>query len=283
MKIFLAGATGAIGRPLVPLLVGAGHEIVGTTRAATKSGLIAALGARAVVLDVFDRDRLFAVLREERPEAVIHRLTDLGARDFAANARVRVEGTRNLIDAARAAGVRRVVAESIAWAYAPGVGPAREDEPLDLEAPPPRRQMVAGVQALEQAVAEAPEGVALRYGLLYGPGTWYASDGLIAEQVRRGELKANEGVTSFLHVADAARAALLALNWPPGAVNVVDDEPAPATEWLPVYAAALGAPPPFTTSSGRGERGASNARARCELGWQPLYPTWREGFNTALG
>jgi nucleoside-diphosphate-sugar epimerase len=284
MKILLAGASGVIGRTLVPLLVGAGHEVAGTTRAAASAALIESLGARPVVVDVYARERLFEVMRTERPDAIIHQLTDLRARDFAANARLRSAGTRNLIDAAHAVGVGRVVAQSLAFAYAPGDGPAGEEEPLDVDAPPPLNQTAAGVRALEAAVGEVAEGVVLRYGALYGPGSWMAHDGPVAEQVRRGELAANEGITSFVQVEDAARAALLALGWPRGAYNIVDDEPAPATTWLPIYAGALGAPAPASTSgSRRGERGASNAKAREQLGWQPRYASWRVGFREALG
>jgi nucleoside-diphosphate-sugar epimerase len=279
MKIFVAGATGAIGRRLLPLLAAAGHDVAGATRVAAKGELVRALGATPVIVNVFDREALVAAVAAARPDVVIHQLTDLAGRDFAGNTRIRIEGTRNLLDAAQAAGVRRVIAQSLAFAYAPGVGPAREDEPLDLDAPESRRQTIVGVQALEGAVAALPAGVILRYGLLYGPGTWYAPDGQIADQVRRGALVANENVSSFVHVEDAARAALAALDWPAGAVNVVDDEPAPATVWLPVYAAALGAPaPPTAPGQDRGARGASNAKARHELGWQPRYPTWRIGF-----
>lgn len=284
MKVFVAGATGVVGRRLLPLLVAEGHEVVGTTRDPTKAGLVRGLGARPVVLDAFDRDGVLAAVSAERPEVVVHQLTDLARWDLAANARLRVQGTRNLVAAARAAGVRRMVAQSIAFAYAPGDGPAREEEPLDLAAPPPRRDTVLGVRALEQAVAELPVGVVLRYGLLYGPGTWNAKDGPVADQVRRGERPATDGVASFVHVEDAARAVLPALAWPPGPVNVVDDDPAPGTAWLPVYAAAIGAPPPpVRRGSERGERGAANTKARRELGWAPRYPTWREGFRVALG
>ena len=283
MKLLVLGATGAIGRALIPLAIASGHSITVATRHAAKSAWLAGQGARPVVVDALDRDHLFAVLRAERPDAVIHQLTDLAARDWDANNQLRITGTRNLVDAARAVGVRRVVAQSLAFVYAPGTAPAREDEPLDLAAPGARRRTVAGVVALEAAVGEPPEGVALRYGVLYGPGTWYARDGLIADQVRRGELAAGEGVTSFIHVEDAARAALDALGWPPGPVNIVDDEPAPMTLWLPVYAAALGAPPPPSSGQpARNERGASNAKARGELGWQPRYPSWRIGFPAAL-
>jgi nucleoside-diphosphate-sugar epimerase len=239
-------------------------------------------GAKAAVLDVFDREAVFAAIAAAKPEAVVHQLTSLGERNFADNSRIRIEGTRHLVDASRAAGVRRMIAQSISWAYAPGEGPAREEEPLDLEAPAPRSGTIRGVHALESAVAEMPEAVILRYGLFYGAGTWYAPDGYVAEQVRRGDMPATDGVSSFVHVDDAARAALLALEWPPGAVNVVDDEPAPGTVWLPDYASLLGAPEPSRQAgSARGERGAANGKAK-RLGWQPRYASWREGFRSTL-
>ncbi|HZS92954.1 MAG TPA: NAD(P)-dependent oxidoreductase [Chloroflexota bacterium] len=279
MKIFVAGATGVMGRRLVPLLVAAGHEVVGTTRTGEKAGMLRAMGAVPAVVDAFDRAGLATAVSAAQPDVVMHQLTDLSARDSAANARVRIEGTRHLVDAARAAGVRRLIAQSIAWAYEPGPGPADEGVPLDTAAPEPRHTLVAGVQALETAADEIEGAVVLRYGLFYGPGTWYAPDGAIAEQVRRGEVTADASVSSFIHVDDAARAALVALDWPPGIVNVVDDEPAPGSVWLPVYAASLGAPAPrIGTGQERGARGASNGKARRQLGWRPLYPSWREGF-----
>lgn len=282
MRIFLAGATGVIGRLLLPLLVEAGHEVAGTTRRAERLERIAAAGGQPVLVDVLDRQATFAALAAARPDVVIHQLTDLSTRDFAANSRVRVEGTRNLVDAALAVGVSRMIAESIAWVCAPGQGPAREDEPLDLDAPPPRGELVTAVQALEQAVAELPVGIVLRYGLLYGPGTWYTRDGPVTDQVRRGEIQATDGVASFLHVADAAWAARAALAWPAGLLNIVDDVPAAGTEWLPLYARLVGAPPPpVRPGAAAWERGASNARAR-QLGWQPRYPTWRDGFTAVL-
>jgi nucleoside-diphosphate-sugar epimerase len=282
MKILVVGAAGVIGRQLVPLLVKSDHEVVGTTRRAEKIRLLQELGAAPVIVDVFDREELSRVVSEVQPDVIIHQLTDLSARDFAANGRIRQVGTRNLVDAAQAAGVRHIIAQSIAWVYAPGEGPADESVPLDLEAALPRRSTVESVQALEQAVLEVERGIVLRYGLFYGPGTWYAPDGLFAEQVRRGELSADDGITSFVHVDDAARATLQALDWPAGVVNIVDDEPAPGSVWLPVYAATLGAPtpsvsrerPPFA-------RGALNTKARQLLHWQPLYPSWREGFAQA--
>ncbi len=156
-----------------------------------------------------------------------------------------------------------MIGESISWVYAPGSGLAREDEPLDLSAPLPRGRMVGVVHSAEQAVAEMPIGVMLRCGIFYGPGTWYARDGLTTEQIRRGEIEATGGVTCFIHVADAAHAALQALDWPSGPVNIVDDEPAAGTEWVPLYASLVGAPPPPVKHTAKPwERGVSNAKAR---------------------
>ncbi|SFB49262.1 Nucleoside-diphosphate-sugar epimerase [Cohnella sp. OV330] len=283
MKIAVAGATGAIGKSLIPLLLAAGHEVTGFTRHAASAARLEALGAKAAVLDIFDREAVFAAIREAEPETVIHQLTSLGERDFASNTRIRTVGTRHLVDAALAAGVRRMIAQSISWAYAPGEGPATEEEPLDLDAPAPRSGTIQGVHALETAASEMPEAVILRYGLFYGSGTWYAKDGFMAVAVRRGEQPATDGVSSFIHVDDAASATLLALGWPPGAVNAVDDRPAPASEWLPHYAAQLGAPAPERQlGAARGERGAANAKAR-GLGWQPRFADWRDGFAATLG
>ncbi|MDG0809279.1 NAD-dependent epimerase/dehydratase family protein [Cohnella rhizosphaerae] len=283
MKIAVAGASGAIGKSLIPLLVAAGHEVTGFTRHAANAAWLEAQGAKAAVLDIFDREAVFAAIREAEPETIIHQLTSLGERDFASNSRIRMVGTRHLVDAASAAGVRRMIAQSISWAYAPGEGPAYEEEALDLNAPAPRSGMIQGVHALETAALEMPEAVLLRYGLFYGPGTWYAKDGFMADEVRRGALPATDGVASFVHVDDAAWAALLALDWPSGAVNVVDDRPSPGGEWLSHYAALLGAPAPERVpGSARGERGASNAKAR-RLGWQPRFADWRDGFAATLG
>ncbi|MFD0695648.1 NAD-dependent epimerase/dehydratase family protein [Paenibacillus sp. GCM10027628] len=284
MKILVAGASGAVGRSLLPLLVEAGHEVVGMTRNPAYVERLQSVGVQPVLVDVLDREAVFAALQETKPQTVIHQLTSLSVRNFADNARIRIEGTRNLVDAAQSVGVRRMIAQSISWAYVPGDGPATEEEALDLDAPAPRQQTVQGIQALEQTVADMPEYVILRYGLFYGPGTWYAPSGFMAEQVRNQGLPETDGISSFIHVDDAARAAYLALNWPTGPVNIVDNEPAHGTEWLPIYAAAIGAPKPQAQVPGqRWERGASNAKAREQYGWEPLYPSWRVGFRDVLG
>jgi nucleoside-diphosphate-sugar epimerase len=279
MKIFVAGSTGVIGRLLVPKLIHAGHEVIGMTHSLERKPFIEAMGTKAVVVDVFDRDTTLLVVEEIQPDAIIHQLTSLGHMNFVDNARIRIEGTRNLVDAAQAAGIKRMIAQSISWAYEPGDYPASEEVPLDIHAPLPRKSTIDGIVALEEGVAEIENHVILRYGMLYGPDTWYDKKGIMTEKVRQRQLYATDGITSFLHVEDAANAALLALDWPTGPVNIADDEPAAGTEWLPVYADLLQVPvPEYQTGSNRGERGASNAKARNDYGWTPLYPSWRTGF-----
>lgn len=280
MRIFVAGASGAIGRRLLPLLTAAGHDVVGTTR--TEAGLDAlrALGARPVQLDVFDAEATAAAVAAHAPDVVMHQLTALAGGNPADNARIRIEGTRNLVDAAKRAGVTRIVAQSISWAYEPGSGPARETDPLDVAAPAPRATTIGGIRSLEDAVAELPQHVILRYGTLYGPGTWFAPGGLMADKLAAGTLPANDGVSSFVHVDDAAGAALAALEWTAnGPVNIVDDEPAPAHAWAPVLADAFALPAPAHTEGGAPwERGADNTLAR-SYDWVPRHGSWRTGFH----
>jgi len=280
MKIFVAGATGVIGRSLIPLLVNEGHDVYGMIRKESDADIIIKMGAEPIVADVFDRETVFTALQQSQPDVVFHQLTALSNGSSVENAKIRKEGTRNLVDASKYVGVKRIIAQSISWAYEPGNFPATEDIPLDIHAHMPRKTTIRGVMALEEMVTEMPEYVILRYGTLYGPGTWYAKDDVIADQVRKKEMLGINGVTSFLHVEDAARAALMALNWPSGPVNIVDDHPAPGTLWLPVYASAIGADlPSFQTTNNSWERGASNHKARNEYGWEPIYPSWTEGFK----
>jgi nucleoside-diphosphate-sugar epimerase len=278
MRIFVAGATGAVGRQLVPLLVEAGHEVSGSSRTLQGAQQLQDQGATAHRLDMFDRDQVLQTVAGVSPQVIVHQLTALSGGSPVDNARIRREGTRNLVDAAHAAQVPRIIAQSISWAYEPGDKPARETVPLDLQAPDPRATSVGGVVALEEAVAEVERYVILRYATLYGPGTWYAPQGYMAQQLRDGRLAANEGVSSFLHVADAARAAVVALDWPNGVYNIADDEPAAASDWVPVLARALGEPVPETSAGRAGwERGADNGAARAQ-GWVPAHPHWRDGF-----
>lgn len=283
MRIFVAGASGVIGRLLLPQLVQAGHEVIGMTRKEEQRQAIEQTGAAAVLADVFNREQMVNVLAEIKPDVVIHQLTSLSEGSSAENARIRIEGTRNLVDAAKQAKITKMIAQSISWAYEPGSAPAAEETALDVNAPAPRSITINGVTALEEAVKEIPEYVILRYGTLYGPATWYDKAGATAEKVRNQELKATDGVSSFVHVQDAANAACQALEWPTGTYNIVDDEPAKGTEWLPVYAEALHAPrPEIGSGSSPWERGASNSKAKRECGWKLEYPTWRTAFFRAL-
>jgi nucleoside-diphosphate-sugar epimerase len=282
MRVFIAGGSGVVGRTLIPLLTAQGHEVTGTTRDPNNVDLLRSLEATPVVVDVFDRDGLFAAVRAARPDAVINQLTDLKRLDFAALARVRTEGTRNLVDAARAVGVRRMVTQSFWGVYVPGDGLADEETPLYVDAPQPWNGIAQPVATMEQIANEIPDSVVLRYGMFYGPGTSFASDGRSAEQVQRGQLPANENVTSFLHIEDVAISTVQALGWPAGVYNIADDEPAAATDWLPRYASEIGAPPP-PQAAGRDlllSRGVTSQKAH-EQGWTPRHPSWQAGFVAA--
>ncbi|MEZ5076410.1 MAG: NAD(P)-dependent oxidoreductase [Solirubrobacterales bacterium] len=308
MRVFVAGASGVLGRPLLPKLLAAGHQVTGTTRRPERAAAIRAAGAEAVVCDALDAAALREAVLAARPEAVIHLLTALPQRydprsDYlAATDRIRVEGTRNLLEAVTAAGARRVVAESIAFAYRPeGSWVKGEDEPL-AGGPGKLGATFGAVAELERQVLAGQrfEGIVLRYGWLYGPGTYYDRGGQQAEEVERRRFPVvgkGTGTFSFLHVEDAADATLAALErGAPGTYNVVDDEPAPLREWLPVYAAALGAGPPRrvpawlarivagkdAAAAALAMRGAANAKAKRELGWEPGHPSWRQGFREAL-
>lgn len=312
MRIFFAGATGAIGRRLVPRLVGAGHQVTAITRSeATLAGL-RSVGAEPVLCDVFDVERLRSVVARAEPDAVINQLTDLPqslkprklGEYYAANNRVRREGTRNLLSSALGAGVRRFVVQSAAYWYAQTGGLVKmEEAPLYLDAPAPVGPAVETMKHVEDAVlsADGLEGVVLRYGFFYGPGTWYAKEGDVGRQVRKWRypiIGKGEGIYSFIHVDDAAEATVAALEGArPGVYNVVDDEPASAAEWMPIYAEALGArrPPRVPVFIARliagealvgwmlGLRGASNRKIKNELRWSPRYESWRRGFFENLG
>ncbi|HEY3208473.1 MAG TPA: NAD(P)-dependent oxidoreductase [Actinomycetota bacterium] len=311
MNVFVAGATGAIGRRLLPLLLQGGHEVTGMTRSPERARTIEEAGARAVVCDALDAQGVKAAVAAATPDAVIHQLTSIPPaldprrydQQMATNDFLRTEGTRNLVEAAKAVGVRRVVAQSIAFAYAPiGPGPKREEDPLFLDAPHPFRRSVLAIRDLEDAVTHTDgiDGVVLRYGFFYGPGTAFARDGSMAETVRRRRLPivgGGRGVYSFVELGDAASATVAALTSPPGTYNVVDDDPAPVREWIPYYARVLGVKPPLRVPAFVGRiaggplaayymtmvQGASNERARRELGWTPGYPSWRQGFRESLG
>ena len=310
MRVFVAGATGAIGRQLVPRLVAAGHEVHGMTRSESRQAMLSELGAVPVVADALDPDQVAEAVARARPEVIVHQLTAIGAvdmrhfdRDFALTNRLRTEGTDHLLSAGQAVGVRRFVAQSNGAAPYARTGGAVKDEEDPLDPTPARemRAMVAAIRHLEEAVlgADWTEGIVLRYGAFYGPGTSLAPGEQLFELIRKRKFPLvgdGAGVWSFIHIADAAEATLAAVeHGSPGVYNVVDDDPAPVAEWLPALARTLGAKKPMRVPRfiGRlfaGEagvvmmtdvRGASNAKAKRELGWHPAHPSWRQGFAAA--
>jgi 2-alkyl-3-oxoalkanoate reductase len=313
MRVFVAGATGALGRRLVPLLVAGGHQVTAMTRRVGRTMELYAAGAEPVVADALDRDAVLAAVTAARPEAVVHQLTDLAGvtsmrrfdQGFAATNRLRTEGTDHLLEGARAAGASRFVAQSFAgWPFARVGGPVKtEDDPLDPDPPAELRRTLDAIRHLESAVvgAEDLEGIVLRYGGFYGPGTSAGEGGYMLDDLRRRRfpvIGAGTGVWSFVHIDDAATATLAALErGVPGIYQIVDDDPAPVSAWLPALAAAAGARPPRQVPTWlarllAGEhavvlmtevRGASNAKARRELGWRPAHASWRQGFRTGLG
>lgn len=320
MKVFVAGATGVLGRELVPQLVARGHEVVGMTRTASKQDGLRALGARPVVADALDPDAVAGVVGEAEPEVIVHQLTALSGpmsmrdarhpdRSFAATMtnRLRTEATDHLLAAGRAVGARRFVAQSFAaFRFARTGGPVQtEADPLDPDPPAALRVALAGILHLEQAVTtiEWGEGLVLRYGGFYGPGTGIslAPDAVMAGPIRKRRFPivgGGGGVWSHVQIEDAAAATAIAVErGQPGIYNIVDDEPAPVREWLPVLASALDAKPPrrvprWLARLAAGEmatvmmtdvRGASNEKAKRELGWRLRYPSWRQGFAQGLG
>ena len=303
MRVFVAGASGAIGTRLVPQLIDRGHEVIGTSRSPGNAERVRALGAEPIALDLLDARAVRTAVLAAEPDAIVHQATALADlrdfrhfdRSFAQTNRLRTEGTDALLAAAREAGVRRFVAQSFASTrYAREGGPVKtEDDPLDPTPVPAMRETDAAMRYLDQAVTDAG-GIALRYGGFYGA----ANDGLL-EPVRKRQFPIvgdGGGVSSFIHLDDAAAATVLALEHDgAGIYNIVDDEPAPVREWLPVLADVLGAKPPrrvprwlarlfageAAVMMGTEARGASNAKAKRELGWTPRYPSWREGFVAA--
>lgn len=311
MRIFLAGASGALGRQLVPALRAAGHDVVGTTRSSEKADELKAAGAEPVLLDALDAAAVHEAVAAARPDVVMHQLTAISKPDFknldagfAATNRLRTEGLDHLLAAARHAGAKRFIAQSFTgWPNErSGTAPKTEDDRLDPNPAKNSEQSLAAIRHVESTVSGADdiEGVVLRYGAFYGPGTDLGAGGSMVEMVRKRQLPlvgGGAGVFSFVHIADAATAAVAAVDsGAPGIYNIVDDEPAPVATWLPYLAEAIGAKPPrrlpawlvkpmlgeFGINWMTASRGSSNAKATHELGWTPSYPTWRDGFH-ALG
>jgi nucleoside-diphosphate-sugar epimerase len=304
MRVFVTGATGALGRHLVPELVAARHEVTATTRTPGKVAQLRAAGAEPVVLDGLDREAVIAAVRAAAPEVIVHQMTALAGlrsfrnpdKAFAVTNQLRTRGTDNLLAAAEQAGTRRVIAQSYA-----GPGPDKpsggalktEEDPLDWRPIRSAMQMPAAITYVDKTVpVAAPEGIVLRYGAFYGPG---ASDVLV-QMLRKRQVPVigGTGIWSFIEITDAAAATIAAVDrGAPGIYNVVDDDPAPVAQWLPYLAQVAGAKPPlrvpawlgrllageFVVAQMTSSRGYSNEKARKELGWEPRYPSWREGFR----
>lgn len=310
MRIFVAGATGVVGQRLLPKLLERGDEVIALTRTESKQRTLLEMGARPVLADGLDREAISAAVRNAEPEVVVHQMTALAGgidvrrfeKSFAQTNLLRSRGTDYLLAAAREAGARRFVAQSYAgWPYAREGGPVKtESDPLDPDPPAGLRTTFEGIRHLETAVtgAEGIDGLVLRYGGFYGPGTSLASDGEHTELVRKRQFPlvgGGTGVWSFAHVEDVASATLAAIDHgAPGIYNVADDEPSPVHTWLPYLAKMIGAKPPLRVPAWIGRlaagehglammttvRGASNAKAKRELGWAPAFPSWRQGFET---
>ncbi len=315
MRIFIAGATGAVGSRLLPLLAAEGHDVFGSSRTEDGRAAVDTGGGTGVVMDPLDGASVRAAVAEAKPDVVVHQLTALSAmsgnlrkwdRDFALTNRLRTEATDHLLAAARESGVRRFVAQSYGghWTNQRTGGPVKtEADPLVEHAEKEATESLRALKHLERAVTSAPdlEGVVLRYGNFYGPGNTLSRDGEMGGMVRRGKLPVvggGGGVWSWIHIDDAAAATVAAVDrGAPGIYNVVDDEPAPVVEWLPYLAEQLGGKRPmrlpgwvarpmighFGLALMTTVRGSSNAKARRELGWTPRYPSWREGFRTGIG
>jgi nucleoside-diphosphate-sugar epimerase len=313
MKVFVAGGSGAMGRRLVPQLVAGGYEVVVMIRDEGKAPWLREIGAQPVVADALDGAAVARTVRASEPEIVIHQLTALAGaqsfknfdKEFALTNRLRTEGTDHLLEAARAAGVRRIVAQSYGnWNYErTGSAVKTEQDPFDPDPPANQVESLRAIRYIEDAVMNAGgiEGIALRYGNFYGPGTGLDLGGDIVAQVRKRRFPIvgdGAGIWSFVHIDDAAAAAIAAIgHGRPGVYNVADDEPAPVAKWLPDLAEVVGAKPPrhvpvWLGRLAAGEvgvsmmtriRGTSNAKAKAELGWSPRYQTYREGFRNGLG
>jgi len=312
MKIFVTGGTGALGRFLLPQLIDKGHEVVALTRSPDKAEGIEKTGASAVIADPLDKQQLTAAVRRAEPEVIIHQLTALSTvanfkkldQEFTLTNRFRTEVTDTLLAAARTIGTRRFIAQSYCgWPYARKGGPIKtEEDPLDPKPPESFVKTLAAIKYLEDKMRSVTflEGLALRYGAFYGPGNAIGKGGSVWKLVRKRRLPlvgGGGGIWSFIHISDAASATVAAVtNGAPGIYNIVDDEPAPVSKWLPALAKAIGAKPPYRIPHWLGEltigkagvgimtniRGCSNAKAKQELHWTPIYPSWRVGFVDAL-
>jgi len=309
MRVFIAGGSGAVGKRLVPLLTASGHQVIATTRTPSKRNELRALGAEPVLLDAWDRIAIMKAITSAHPDVIVHELTALSKmhnfkrfdEEFALTNRLRTEGIQYLLEAAQAAGVRRFIAQSFTgWTIARDGGPVKtEDDLLDPNPPQSMKQTLGAIRQLESNVGSAAklDGIVLRYGNFYGPGTSLGPGGEMVELVRQRQFPifgSGAGVWSFIHIDDVAQATRLAIEHAPaGIYNIVDDEPAEVSVWLPALAQAIGAKPPYRLPAWVGRliigeagmsmmtkvRGASNAKAKELLNWKPVYSTWRDGFH----
>jgi nucleoside-diphosphate-sugar epimerase len=312
MTIFVAGATGAIGQRLIPLLVAGGHRVIGTTRTSSKIDQLRAKGAEPVIVDGLDREAVLECVLSAKPDVIVHQMSALASMrsfkrfddEFALTNRLRTEGTEYLLAAAHAAGARKFVAQSYSgWPSAREGGPVTtEADPFDAAPPKTMSKTLAAIRKLENLVVHASGmiGTVLRYGSFYGPGTSVAQDGEVIQLIRQRKfplIGSGAGIWSFIHIDDAASATRLAIERDaPGVYNIVDDEPAPVATWLPELASAVGAKAPYHLPAWLGQliagsaglsimtkvRGSSNAKAKSELGWRPRYTSWRDGFRYGL-
>lgn len=312
MRVFVAGSTGAVGKVLVPHLIENGHEVVALVRTAQRTKALEAVGAKVALADALNKDELTAAIRRADPDVIIHQLTALTGvgnfkrfdEEFALTNRFRTEVTDTMLAAARLVGTRRFIAQSFCgWPFAREGGPVKtEEDPLDPNPPTSVSKTLAAIRYLEDTVRSSVDvqALALRYGILYGPGTGIAQDGSIVELVRKRRMPIvgdGAGIWSFIHINDVARVTAAAIgHGDPGIYNVVDDEPTPVSTWLPALADAVGAKPPYKVPAWLGKlvigdggvsmmtksRGGSNAKAKRALGWQPIYPSWRRGFIEGL-
>jgi len=312
MKVFVTGGTGAIGQFLLPLLVENKHDPISLTRSSAKAGKLDEIGVTPVIADPFDKQALTAAVRRAEAEVIIHQLTALSSagnfrkfdQEFALTNRFRTEVTDTLLAAARTIGTRRFIAQSYCgWPYARKGGPVKtEEDPLDPKPPESFTKTLAAIRSLEDKLRGTTflEGIALRYGNFYGPGTAIGKGGVILKMIKKRRfpiIGGGGGIWSFIHVMDAARATIAAISrGAAGAYNIADDEPAKVATWLPVLAKEIGAKPPYRIPYWLGElmigkagvsmmtqiRGCSNAKAKRELNWAPVYPTWRIGFADGL-
>ncbi len=263
---------------LIQALIEKGHIVGGLTTSNNKVELLQSLGAVAYVGNVLKKEQIQKTLQDFQPDIVIHQVTALSNGSVLDNAKVRAIGTRHLIDVVKEMDIKRMIAQSIAWAYEPGETIATEEDSLHIEAIDKRKITIDGIVALENAVQELLNSIILRYGSLYGPETWYDKTGMIGKQCIYGDMTVNDSILSFIHVKDAVHATVQAINWTDGIYNIVDDEPVKSAVWGSYYAKQLHAPNPNYIHGGMPwERGASNQKAKKE-GWELLYPSWRDGF-----